>query len=68
MNKSNKPATEVLVNPEQFALMTSDEIVQFIKKNPNTAINGSTPGLDRHIIRYADHKAWCNYKNPYSIN
>jgi hypothetical protein len=60
-----KAKTEVLVDPEQFVQMTSDEIAIFIRENKNTAIVGEDAGENRHIIRYKTRRDWYNYINPF---
>lgn len=60
-----KIKTEVVINPEQFAQMTSDEIAAYIRTNENTAIVGEKVGVDRHVIRYKTKEDWFVYTNPY---
>lgn len=60
-----KIKTEVVINPEQFAQMTSDEIAAYIRTNENTAIVGEEVGVDRHVIRYKTKEDWFVYTNPY---
>lgn len=64
MKKRN---VEVLKTPEEFAVMTSSQIVQLLKKDTKIAIVGDCVGVDRHIIRYKERKDFFEYKNPYTI-
>jgi hypothetical protein len=64
-----KSAVEIIYTPEQFKEKGFDgEIAKYMRENKNTAIVGDVPGVDRHVIKYEDHKDWFNYKNPYEKN
>lgn len=45
-----KTKTNIIVSVEDFAKMTSSEIVKVLQKKQSYAIIGDTPGEDRHII------------------
>lgn len=64
MNRKSK--VTVVFDPQEFAAMTADEIARYISDHRNTAIMGEQVGIDRHIIKYAEHADWFNYKNPFT--
>jgi hypothetical protein len=62
---------KVIYTPTQFKEKGFDgEIAKYMRENKNTAIVGDNFGIDRHVISFADNKAWKKYRenNPYTKN
>jgi hypothetical protein len=42
----------ILIDIDEFAKMSSDEICKYLRKNKDAFIIGDNPGLDRKIVKY----------------
>lgn len=57
---------KIIKTPDQYATMTTKEIIDLIFGPGNYAVRGEVIGVDRHIVEFSSLEDLYNYDNPYT--